>query len=204
MPVSDWIERLGRSIFEAPFSAQITKDAPELAEIRLAVLDEVKSKSHRVAGKQVFPYNIVRIHLRGIPDGQAPVFRGEFFPQFFEEELRAGLTRANYRFPEDLKVEIQTTPQLPAAKEHWLYIETESKEKPAEEPVRLPRKPAKLVVLKGTANEREIPLTKARTNIGRTVDVMRSEGPSRRNDLAFTEDTEINRSVSREHAHIMF
>ena len=30
------------------------------------------------------------------------------------------------------------------------------------------------------------------------------DGPSRRNDLAFTEDNEINRSVSREHAHVLY
>ena len=44
----------------------------------------------------------------------------------------------------------------------------------------------------------------ARTNIGRTIDVYKTDGPSRRNDLAFTEDNEINRTVSREHAHILF
>ena len=35
------------------------------------------------------------------------------------------------------------------------------------------------------------------------MDVFRSEGPSRKNDLAFTEDNHINRSVSREHAHVV-
>ena len=56
MAISDLIEKIGRTIFEAPFgSMQISKNAPELAEIRLAVLDEVKAKSHRVSGKDVFP-----------------------------------------------------------------------------------------------------------------------------------------------------
>jgi pSer/pThr/pTyr-binding forkhead associated (FHA) protein len=36
------------------------------------------------------------------------------------------------------------------------------------------------------------------------VDVYRSEGLFRRNDLAFTEDTKVNRTVSREHAHIVY
>ena len=66
------------------------------------------------------------------------------------------------------------------------------------------RKTARLVVMQGAANEAEISVTKARTNIGRTIDVYRVDGPSRRNDLAFTEDNEINRTVSREHAHILF
>jgi hypothetical protein len=60
------------------------------------------------------------------------------------------------------------------------------------------------MVREGTANVPEVRLNKTRTNIGRAVDVVRAEGLFRRNDLAFAEDTEVNRSVSREHAHILF
>jgi hypothetical protein len=204
MALSDWIEKLGRTIFEAPFTGtQISQDAPELAEIRLAVLDEVKSKSHLVSGRRVFPYNVVRINFGGIPDDQSRILKSAFFSQFFEQELKGGLSRARYRFPEDLQVEIKTTPQLPGPREQWLWIETETREGPAPAATQ-PRKPAKLTVLKGVANQTEIVLNKTRTNIGRTFDVYRASGPSRRNDIAFTEDTEINRTVSREHAHIMF
>lgn len=204
MAVSEWIEKLGRTIFEAPFgTSQISKDAPELAEIRLAVLDEVKAKSHRVSGRDVFPYNLVRINVRGVPENQSGVLKGPFFSQFFEQELKSGLARANYRFPEDLHVEVRTTPQLPGPKEHWLWIETESEEKPAEALPQL-KKPARLVVLKGGANQKDIVLNKVRTNIGRGLDVYRADGPSRRNDLAFNDATDAGRSVSREHAHIVF
>ena len=68
----------------------------------------------------------------------------------------------------------------------------------------MPRAIGKLLVREGTANLAEIRLEKARTNIGRTLDVLRSEGLFRRNDLVFADDTEVNRSVSREHAHITF
>lgn len=204
MALSEWIEKLGRAIFEAPFGgAPITKDAPELAEVRIAILDEIKSKSHRVSGKDVFPYNVVRINIRGIPEKQAGILKNAFSTQFFEDELRRGLSRSNYRFPEDLRVEVQTTPRLPAPREPWLSVATESREAPADA-TSATRKTARLVVIKGAANESELILKKTRTNIGRTIDVYRADGPSRRNDLAFTEDNEINRSVSREHAHIVF
>ena len=36
------------------------------------------------------------------------------------------------------------------------------------------------------------------------MEVYRGSGPSRRNDLAFTEDNETNRTVSREHAHVLY
>jgi pSer/pThr/pTyr-binding forkhead associated (FHA) protein len=204
MPLSDLIERLGRTIFEAPFSgAQLSTDQPELAEIRLALLDEIKSKSHRVAGRYVFPHNLVRVQLLGVPEAQSTAFAGDFFPTYFQQELTSGLTRANYRFPADLRVELRTTPRMPAPRETWIQVETETLAPAATEPLPQTRRPAKLVVMRGTASHPEIILKKTRTNIGRTVEVTRLDGPSRRNDLAFTEDNEINRTVSREHAHII-
>src|SRR6476661_2928315 len=109
MALTEWMEKLGRVIFESPFGAiEIARDAPELSEIRLAVLDEVKARSHRVGGRQVFPYNLIRIRLRGVPAEQAKLFTGKFFAQFCQEELRSGLAKSNYRFPADLQVEIET------------------------------------------------------------------------------------------------
>jgi hypothetical protein len=204
MAISDLIERLGRTIFEAPFSgAQLSQDTPELAEIRLALLDEIKSRSHRVGGRRVFANNLVRVQLLGVPEKQAAAFLGDFFPKYFEQELKAGLTRANYRFPDDLRVKISTSPRLPDPSETWIQVETEAIAPAAEPPARADR-PAKLVVVRGTASKPELTLKKQRTNIGRTVEISRLDGPSRRNDLAFIEDNEINRTVSREHAHILY
>jgi hypothetical protein len=203
MAISNVFEKLGKAIFETPFGAnRISKEAPEFAEIRLAMLDAIKAKSHRASGKNVFPYNVVRLQLRGIPDQQADVFRGEFLSNYFAQELKTGLKRSSYRFPDDLRVEVETTAMLPAQGEHWLSVATELRAKTAE-PLRA-RRPAKLLVLHGSANQKEFPLEKLRTNIGRTAEVYRASAPSRRNDLAFSEDSEINRSVSREHAHILY
>src|SRR5882757_6765029 len=100
MEISSVIEKLGRAIFEAPFGGgRISKDAPELAEIRLAAMDGVKSKSHRAGGRSVFPFDLVRIHLRGVPEEQSSVFQGDFLAKYLSEELQSGLTRSSYRFP---------------------------------------------------------------------------------------------------------
>ena len=206
MPLSDVFEKLGRAIFEAPFNAsRISEDVPELAEIRLHTIDAIKSKSHRVAGKLVFPFNLVRIHLSGIPDKQAGAFHSDFIAKYFDEELRAGLDRASYRYPEDMRVEIETTAELPAAKQDWIRVEAETVARAvAAEPAPKPAvRGGVFVVVQGKANQPEIPLTKVRTNIGRVADVFTTAGPSRRNDIVFAEDTDINRSVSREHAHVM-
>jgi pSer/pThr/pTyr-binding forkhead associated (FHA) protein len=74
----------------------------------------------------------------------------------------------------------------------------------AAEPAKRSQQAARLLVVNGTANHPELTLEKNRTNIGRTAEVFRTAGPSRRNDLAFAEDTATNRSVSREHAHVSF
>src|SRR5204862_5632252 len=103
--------------------------------------------------------------------------------------------------PQDLEVAVQTTADLPLAGEEWFTIEMVSR--PPVIPAAAQKRPARIVVVKGQANHSELTITKTRTNIGRTTDVYRSDGPSRRNDLAFNEASDISRTVSREHAHIL-
>ena len=203
MPLSDAIEKLGRAIFETPFHAgKGSEHAPELAEIRLAVLDAVKAVSHRAGAVRVFPFEVIRVRLRGVPAEQAGAFESGALADFLGEEMRGALARSSIRFSKNLRVILETTPDLPMAGEQWIVVETEKAPPAAAETARSSRA-AKLVVMEGAANARELALTKARINIGRTENVYRSEGPSRKNDLAFVEDNEINRTVSREHAHIL-
>ena len=96
-------------------------------------------------------------------------------------------------------MDVSVSNDLPGPEGIWLWIETETQKRASEV---ASRRTAKLTVVEGKANREDLPLDKTRINIGRTVNVYRNEGLSRRNDLAFTEETEINRTVSREHAHI--
>src|ERR1700733_13085258 len=205
MKISELIERLGRTVFEAPFgaAAQVMGESPEVAEIRIAVLDEVKKKIQRAGGHALFPYNVVSMQIRA-PADEGAVFERYFFGRFFDGELRKGISKEACRFPEDLRVEIRASGQSAAGDEDWLKVQMLAEDiEPASEEAPRARKAARLVVAAGTANKSEIPLQKARTNIGRLTDVYKSEGLSRRNDLAFAEDNPINRTVSREHAHIV-
>lgn len=202
MAVSNIIERLGRAIFEAPFGGQkISKDAPELAEIRLAILDAVKEKAHRAGGKIVFPFNLIRVHLLGVPSEQAAVFRSAFLSSYFAEELRNGLTRSNYKFPADLKVDVTTTDALPGQNENWLVVETLLQEAPPQYITPIDQIPY-LAVMSGQAEPSEMRLEKPWINIGRSREAVQSGGPTRRNDVAFSEDSAVSRSVSRQHAHL--
>jgi hypothetical protein len=137
------------------------------------------------------------VELRGVEESRHAIFSGQFFRKYLEQEVHAALREAGCRFPENLRVDVDATIGLPKAGEPWLIVDAGSQA--------VGRKAsAKLVVLAGEANAAEIRLDKTRTNIGRVVDVYREAGLFRRNDLAFAADTAINRSVSREHAHILF
>jgi hypothetical protein len=197
MNMGEFLEKWGRAILERPVAAPVdTEEPPELAEIRLAVLDRVREKSYRSGGKRVFPFDLLRVGLHGVEESRQAVYSGAFFRAYLEQEVRHSLRDAGCRYPDDLRVEVEATRGLPRQGEEWLTVEAASQEPRA-------KAPARLVVEEGTANHAELRIEKPRTNIGRSVDVYRSEGLYRRNDLAFVEDTEINRSVSREHAHIV-
>jgi hypothetical protein len=201
MNLGDFLERFGRSVFEGPLAgAPRPEEPPELAEIRLAVLDRIREKSYRSGGRKVFPFDLLRIELRGVEESRCEVFAGRFFQRYLETEVRNSLRDAGCRYPENLRVEVAPRAGLPRRGEEWLVVVAAAQES-ADEGVR-PR--ARLVVREGTANVAALPLEKPRTNIGRVVDVYREEGLFRRNDLAFAEDTEVNRTVSREHAHIAY
>jgi hypothetical protein len=201
MKVADYLEKWGRTLFESPLSTSSKQDEPpELAEIRLAVLDHIREKSYRSGGKKVFPYDLLRVEMRGVEETRRDVFAGRFFRQYIVQEVRGALRDGGCRFPDNLRVDIEPVAGLPKPGENWLIVETASQERvdAAAKPV------GRLIVQEGEANVADIRLEKARINIGRVVDVYRAEGLFRRNDLAFEADTEINRSVSREHAHIRY
>jgi hypothetical protein len=199
MNVGQFLEKWGRTMFERPLATSPDPDEPpELAEIRLAILDQVREKSYRSGGRKVFPYDLVRVELRGVEQGRQPVFAGQFFRKYLEQEVHAALRAGGCRFPDNLRVDVAATVGLPQRDEEWLVVEAVS----AAETGETGQAAARLVVREGTANAAELILEKPRANIGRVVDVYRDAGLFRRNDLAFAADTEINRSVSREHAHI--
>lgn len=204
MALSDLFEKLGRGLFEAPFGAlsQIT-DSPEVAEIRFALLDEIKNNTQRAGGREIFPYDLIRIHLRGIGEKESAIFEGEFFRQYFEQEAQQHFEKTACRVPDNLRVEIKVEGFTGAPSKQWVRVELLAQKLDAAGPARR-RTLASLVVTAGTANTPELSLIKKRTNVGRVQDVYKSEGVSRRNDLVFSVDTPVNRTVSREHAHILY
>ena len=116
------------------------------------------------------------------------MFAGRFFRQYLEQEVRTALRDAGCRYPETLRVEVDAVAGLPQRGEQWLVVEAASQDAATSG-----KAGACLVVREGKANAPELPLEKARINIGRVVDVYRDGGLFRRNDLVF-ERHEVNRS----------
>ena len=199
MNVGQFLEKFGRTMFERPLATSPDPDEPpELAEIRLAILDQVREKSYRSGGRKVFPYDLLRVELRGVEQSRAPVFTGQFFRKYLEQEVHNALRTGGCRFPDNLRVDVAATVGLPRKEEPWLIVEAVSLEQATGG-----KTAARLVVREGAANIDELPMEKPRINVGRVLDVYRDAGLFRRNDLAFAADTDVNRSVSREHAHII-
>jgi hypothetical protein len=196
MSMSEFIEKWGKSLFEAPLATPPAEDPPELAEIRHAVMDEVRGKSYPAGAGKVFPFDRVHISMIGVEKSRVDVFRSRFFARYMEEEIRGTLRADGARLPEPFQVEVTVSAGLPPRDGRWLTVEASSVKRAA-------GKVGLLKIRKGEANVAGLRLEKTRTNIGRVVDVFRSKGLHRRNDLAFVQDSEVNRSVSREHAHIL-
>ncbi len=56
MNLGEFLERFGKTLFEAPLAGSATAEVPpELAEIRLAVLDRIREKSYRSGGAKSSP-----------------------------------------------------------------------------------------------------------------------------------------------------
>ncbi len=187
MNISEFLEKFGRTVLEAPLATAPKPEVPpELAEIRIAVLDQIRDKSYRTGGRKVFPYDLLRLEMRGVEENRAGLFAGRFFRQYIEQEVHTFLRDAGCRFPETLRVEVQAAVGLPQRGEPWLTVEAASQE---------PARPTQACLV---GKSQEFRLVKARMNIGRVPDVYRAGGLFRRNDIVIEDDT-----VSREHAHIL-
>src|SRR5690242_4750378 len=107
MTIPEFFEKWGRTLVERPLTTTTKSDEPpELAEIRLALLDHAREKSYRAGGRKVFPYDLLRVHLRGVEESRYSTFSGAFFRQYLEHEVRNGLRDAGCRYPENLRVEV--------------------------------------------------------------------------------------------------
>lgn len=115
MTLTDFVERVGRTIFEAPFGGGSPRAAAsaELAEIRHAILEEIERKSYRSGGRNLFPYNRICICIRGADQQQAGALEGDFLREYFTNEILQALAKSEAQSPEGLRVAVDVSGNVP-------------------------------------------------------------------------------------------
>jgi FHA domain len=170
----------------------------ELLLVHRAILEEVEGKVQTVQrGKRIFPYNHLRVRLVSPDAARRALFQAAFGGQDkrLEQDVRECLAAARCDIPGGFAVEIETVEE--GAKGFEILYDN------SDAPARLAPQ-ARLVVVRGKANQDSFTLAGERTNIGRRAELTDSvERVIRRNDVVFEEGAdEVNATVSRGHAHV--
>jgi hypothetical protein len=197
----------------------------EPMEIRRALLDEVESRIVSAGGgKRVFPFN--RLHVFLLAPGPREKVELEAVVRDVWDlpaEIRERLTECACPVPSDLRVDVAVTEQGgPEYGDRRYRIDFERVERQAPPPLapppgtgtmQIPTSPAgggghptlELTVLKGTATRKVYSFPASRLYLGRMEEIVDDEGRLlRRNDVAFLEEGDVNQTVSREQARILY
>jgi hypothetical protein len=197
----------------------------EPMEIRRALLDEVESRIVSAGGgKRVFPFNRLRVFL--LAPGERERIELEAVVRDvwdLQAEIRERLIESGCPAPSDLAVDVEVTEQGgPEYGDRRYRIDFERIERGASAPppiatpgsgtVQVPtpspgggRPTLEMTVLKGTATRKVYSFPAGRLNLGRMEEIVDDEGRvRRRNDVAFLEEGDVNQTVSREQARILY
>jgi hypothetical protein len=196
------IERGFRRFTEGVFGPA---ESDQLLLIHRAILEEVETKIQTLArGRRVFPFSRVTVTLVAPEADRRTLLEAAFSEGGrLESDIREALEGASCEVPHSFAVEVRTSETGPRAFQIEYGSEApEVRAEPAAPAV--VSAPARLVVVRGKAEQDEYTLDKARTNIGRMAELTDSEQRViRRNHIVFEEGAdEANATVSRGHAHV--
>jgi hypothetical protein len=188
-------------------------DSDQLLLVHRAILEEIETKVQTVArGRRVFPYPRVAVTLVA-PDADRRALYQTAFGEGgrLENDVREALEGAHCDIPRGFAVEVRTAEggaggpggagDSPA---HPRPFEIAYETEPRAAARAAPPAPARLVAVRGKAEQAAYPLERPRVNIGRMAELVDAgQRVVRRNDIVFEEGAdEANATVSRGHAHI--
>lgn len=180
----------------------------EPMELRRAVLDDVESRVVIAgAGKRVFPYNRLEVRLLADSPEQREALEAIVHEAWdLRHEMTDRLRDSGSAAPPGLEVDVQVTEEARPefGDRHWHVVYHRTEGVTASGPGRRPtlvltitQGKAKQVVYSFDSNDR--------ITLGRLDEVLDEDGRvKRRNDVAFLEEGEVNRTVSREQARILW
>jgi len=172
-------------------------ESDELLLVHRAIVEEVEGKVQTVQrGKRIFPYNHLRVRLVSPDAARRALFEAAFAGEDrrLECDLRECLEGAGCEVPSGFAVEVETAAEGARGFEVEYGISSVAREMPA----------ARLIVVRGKANQESFPLNAGLVNIGRRAELTDAlDRVVRRNDIVFEEGAdEANSTVSRGHAHV--
>ena len=190
MKFLNWLER--------KFTAGVSLQEP--IEIRRAILreivDQVQSKG---GGEAFFPYSEVAIELLARDPAEQQLFEASFDQAEIQTEVRSQIAE---RGCQDVGVAVHIAVKEEAVVAGAVPYRLKFHTKPQVAPVMAPRPPARLIVMKGTADAAELPVVRDLVYIGRLKEVLSKAGNvERRNELAFDAS---EKTVHRKHAWIRY
>jgi hypothetical protein len=164
---------------------------------RRAILDEIISKVETAGrGRRIFPYNDLRVRLVASDSGRRELLAAAFGEGRLETDVREYLLQTGAALPRGLSLDLEIAPE--GAKAYEISYGVRTQAPPGRAPATL-----KLV---SAGSSQEYILVEPRTNIGRSGELVdQRERILRRNDVVLTEGPgDVNSTVSRAHAHIVF
>jgi FHA domain len=170
----------------------------DLILLHRAILEQIESKVQVMArGKRVFPFPKVVVTLVS-DDAERRALYEAAFGERLEAAVREALTAARCEIPKGFAVEVKTSEAGPQP------FSLECSAASAVASAAAPSAPARLTIVRGSAQQHEYTLTRPRTNIGRMGELTDAEQRVvRRNDVIFEETADdASATVSRKHAHI--
>ena len=181
----------------------------EPMELRRAVLDDVESRVVTAgSGKRVFPYNRLEVRLLADSPEQREALEAVAREAWdLKHEIADRLHDRGASAPPGLDVDVQVTEQARPefGDRHWHVVyHRDEGVAAAGSPGRRPT--LVLTITQGRAKQVVYSFeSHDRILLGRLDDVLDEEGRvKRRNDVAFLEEGEVNRTVSREQARILW
>lgn len=180
----------------------------EPMELRRAVLDDVESRVVIAgSGKRVFPFNRLEVRLLADSAEQREALEAIVSEAWdLRHEITDRLRDSGSSVPPGLEVDVQVTAEARPefGDRHWHVVyhrdEVSAEAGPGRRPALV------LTITQGKARQRVYSFeSQDRITLGRLDEVLDEEGRvKRRNDVAFLEEGEVNRTVSREQARILW
>src|SRR5262245_16981778 len=202
------LEAKVKKLIEGAFGNEAVR---EPLEIRRGILGEIEKKIEPVGrDKRTFPFKHLRVRLFVSDPQRRAIFKAVFVEdRRLEKHILELLRRNCVHLPPDLQVSVQLVKRVVVAAESNEqdfcvdYLSEPAKAQLKSEMTEvLPD--LHLTALRGRTTKKNYRFAKSRINLGRLAEVVDNHHRVvRRNDVVFQEGTsDIEQTVSREHAHI--